>query len=51
MDQKKQTISETPEEFGAMHKTLMGIASFFFVYLIIEAILLIPALFLRYGVH
>lgn len=43
--------SETPSELRTMHRSLFAVAVFFWVYLIIQAIVLIPALFTRYGMH
>ena len=34
-----------------MHRSLLAVAIFFFLYLIVEAAILIPMLFTRYGMH
>lgn len=51
MDKTPPTTSETPDEYKGLHRALLYVAGFFFLYLIVESVVLIPALFMRYGVH
>lgn len=50
-DSRPPKRSETPPEFRGMHRGLIVVAIFFFLYLIVEAAFLIPLLFTRYGMH
>lgn len=45
------SASETPDEYRGLHRVLLGLATFFFVYLIVEGMILVPLLFTRYGLH
>lgn len=51
MDKNQPTPSETPDEYKGLHRALLYVAGFFFLYLIVESAVLIPALFMRYGFH
>lgn len=51
MAKQNPTPSESPDEYKGLHRALMFVAGFFFIYLIIEATFLIPFLFTRYGMH
>jgi hypothetical protein len=42
-------MSESPEEYRGMHRVLMAISAFFFVYLVVEGVFLVPWLLIRYG--
>jgi hypothetical protein len=42
---------ETPAQFRVLHKALVSIAIVFFVWLIVEGAVLVPWLFIRYGLH
>lgn len=44
-------LSESPEEYKGLHRALLFVAGFFFIYLILESVILIPTLFVRYGFH
>lgn len=46
-----QQPSETPEELKGLHRGLLLVSAFFFLYLIVESVVLIPYLFVRYGFH
>lgn len=50
-DTNTQKMSETPEELKGLHRALLFVAAFFFFYLIVESVVLIPYLFVRYGFH
>lgn len=47
----EKTFSESPKEFQRPHRILLGIGTFFFIYLVIEGIVIVPGLFTRYGWH
>lgn len=55
MTQKDSALSwearhpETPAQFKGLHKFLMAVATFFFVWLVVEGFFLIPWLLIRYG--
>lgn len=51
MEPRPPRRGETPAELRGMHRALLGVAIVFFVYLIVQAALLIPVLFTRYGMH
>lgn len=51
MDDSNNKLSETPDEYKGLHRILLGVGAFFFIYLILEAVILIPTLFIRYGFH
>lgn len=51
LPKKTPSASESPDEFKGLHRALMFVAVFFFIYLIVEATVLIPFLFMRYGMH
>jgi hypothetical protein len=40
---------ETPEGYERLHKGLMIVASFFFIYLVIEALVMMPYFIINYG--
>jgi hypothetical protein len=46
-----KTQNESPEELQGAHKVLLGIATFFFIYLVVEGMIIVPGLFSRYGWH
>ena len=47
----KPTANPTPDEFKGLHKFMMWVVGFFFIYLVLEACFLLPYCFLRYGMH
>lgn len=51
MSKQNTGASESPDEYKGLHRILMYVAGFFFIYLIVEATFLIPFLFTRYGMH
>ena len=51
MSEKNSLQGETPDEYRGLHRILLFVAGFFFVYLILESVFLIPTLFVRYGFH
>ena len=51
MNDNNQQLSESPEEYKGLHRALLYVATFFFIYLILESVFLIPTLFIRYGFH
>ena len=51
MSKPSTTANESPDEFKGLHRVLLFVAAFFFFYLIVEPVILIPGLFMRYGMH
>ena len=43
--------SEVPDELRTLHRVLLAVGLFFFVYLVVEGAILVPLLFARYGLH
>lgn len=43
--------SEVPAELRTLHRVLLAVGLFFFVYLVVEGAILVPLLFARYGLH
>lgn len=39
-----------PEHRG-LHRVLLGVAAFFYIYLVIEGAILVPFMLVRYGLH
>ena len=51
MKENNIPMSESPNEYKGLHRALLYMAGFFFAYLIVEATVMIPYLFVRYGFH
>lgn len=48
---KQNTANETPEEFQGLHKIMLAVATFFFIYLVVEGMFIVPFFLIRYGLH
>ncbi len=48
-DKQKQSNNLAPEGVDKHHKVFVAMAVFFFFYLVIEGMILLPAIVLKYG--